>query len=144
MIQYPVNPWQSYKKVATQTASPGQLVLMLFDGAIRFLEQAQSGFELDDPGEFNLTIHNNVHRAQAIIDELNGSLDMARGGDIAQHLRGLYNYLDRRLDESNRTKTPEGIRECVERLGVLRAAWSEMIAGSPNPKPSLDLAAAAA
>lgn len=142
MIHYAANPWQSYKKVATQTAGPGQLVLMLFDGAIRFLERAQGGFELEDPGEFNLTINNNVHRAQAILDELNGSLDMARGGEISQHLRGLYNYLDRRLDESNRTKTPEGIRECVERLNVLRGAWSEMLAGSPGPVAELSAAAA--
>lgn len=137
MIPYAVNPWQSYKKIATQTASPGQLVLMLFDGAIRFLEQARSGFGLDDPGEFHLTINNNILRAQAIIDELNGSLDMARGGEIAHHLRALYNYLDRRLDESNRTKTPEGIRECLERLNVLRAAWFEMLSGSPDPAPEL-------
>jgi flagellar protein FliS len=139
---YAVNPWQSYKKVATQTASPGQLVLMLFDGAIRFLEQAEGGFSLDDPGEFNLTINNNIHRAQAIIDELNGSLDMTRGGEISQQLRGLYNYLDRRLDESNRTKTPDGIRECLGRLGVLRTAWSEMLAGSPDPAAELTAAAA--
>jgi len=141
VIRYPVNPWQSYKKVATQTASPGQLVLMLFDGAIRFLEHAQSGFGLEDPGEFNLTINNNIHRAQAIIDELNGSLDMARGGDLSQHLRGLYNYLDRRLDESNRTKTPEGVRECLERLNVLRTAWSEMLSGAPDPAVELTAAA---
>ncbi len=142
MSHYAVNPWQSYKKVATQTASPGQLVLMLFDGAIRFLEQARSGFELEDPGEFNLTINNNVHRAQAIIDELNGSLDMSQGGEISRHLRGLYNYLDRRLDESNRTKTPEGIRECLERLIVLRTAWFEMLTGDPSPARELSAAAA--
>lgn len=142
MTQYAVNPWQSYKKIATQTASPGQLVLMLFDGAIRFLEQALGGFDLEDPGEFNLTINNNVHRAQAIIDELNGSLDMTRGGEISQHLRGLYNYIDRRLDESNRTKSPEGIREGIERLGVLRTAWSDMLAGNSDPTSQLTAAAA--
>jgi flagellar protein FliS len=141
VIRHAANPWQSYQKVATQTASPGQLVLMLFDGAIRFLEQARNGFALEDPGEFNLTINNNVQRAQAIIDELNGSLDMVRGGELSRHLRGLYLYLDRRLDESNRTKTPEGIGECLERLDTLRNAWAEMLAGAPEPSP---LTAAAA
>ena len=144
MIRHPVNPWQSYKKIATQTASPGQLVLMLFDGAIRFLEQAQTGFGCEDPGEFNLTINNNILRAQAILDELNGSLDMARGGEIAHHLRALYNYLDRRLDESNRTKTQEGLRECLERLNVLRSAWAEMLSGSPAPAPAPAFTAVAA
>lgn len=141
MIGHPAKAWQSYKQVATQTASPGQLVLMLFDGAIRFLEQALTGFEHDDPREFNLTINNNVQRAQAIVDELNGSLDMGRGGELARHLRDIYNYVDRRLDESNRTKSPEGIREAIDRLGVLRKAWAEMLTGSLEP--SLTVAAAA-
>ena len=55
-----VNPWQSYRQVATQTATPGQLVLMLFDGAIRFLDRALAGFDLDDPAECNSTVSNNV------------------------------------------------------------------------------------
>jgi flagellar protein FliS len=114
---------------------------MLFDGAIRFLEQARGGFALEDPGEFNLTINNNVQRAQAIIDELNGSLDMVRGGELSRHLRGLYLYLDRRLDESNRTKTPEGIGECLERLDTLRNAWADMLAGAPEPSPLAAVAA---
>ena len=129
-MTYSSKPWQSYQKVATTTAAPGQLVLMLYDGAVRFLEQALKGFQLEDPGEFNLAINNNVHRAQAIVDELNGSLDMKQGGELSDKLRGLYNYLDRRLDESNRDKSPEGIREALDRLGVLRDAWSEMLSKS--------------
>ena len=65
----PVNPWASYRSVATQTASPGQLVLMLFDGAIRFLECALNGFGSEDIVESYQTINNNVLRAQAIIHE---------------------------------------------------------------------------
>ena len=56
------NPWKSYRQVATQTASPGQLVLMLYEGAIRFLERARLGFAQEDPAEFNLTINNNGYR----------------------------------------------------------------------------------
>src|SRR5437867_13254576 len=95
-----VKPWQSYRQVATQTASPGQLVLMLYDGAIRFLEQARAGFSNDDPLEFNQSIHNNILKAQAIINELNASLDTEKGGELAAKLRVLYNYMDRRLHES--------------------------------------------
>ena len=51
-----------------QTAPPGQLVVMLYDGAIRFLERANVGFQHDDPLEFNATINNNVLRAQEITD----------------------------------------------------------------------------
>ncbi|HTA29487.1 MAG TPA: flagellar export chaperone FliS, partial [Candidatus Cybelea sp.] len=64
-------PWDSYRKVATQTATPGQLVLMLYDGALSFLEKALTGFDYTDPRLFNQTINNNILRAQAIIHEMN-------------------------------------------------------------------------
>lgn len=121
------NPWKSYKQVATQTASPGQLTLMLFDGIIRFLEQARHGFQTTDPVEFNQTINNNILRAQAIINELNYSLNMDAGGELAQTLRQLYLYFDRRLLESNVRKEPAGIEEVLARVTTLRGAWAEMM-----------------
>ena len=124
MIQ---NPWKSYKQVATQTASPGQLTLMLYDGAIRFLEQARLGFAKVDPVEFNQTINNNIQRAQAIINELNYALNMEKGGEIAQVLRRLYMYFDRRLLDSNIRKDPAGIEEVIARLTTLRQAWVDML-----------------
>jgi flagellar secretion chaperone FliS len=121
------NAWQSYRQVATQTASPGQLVLMLYEGAIRFLEKARLGFACDDPLEFNQTIHNNVLRAQAIIAELNLALNMEQGADFATNLRRLYDYLDHRLHEANQLKQEGGIVEVIRRLTILRDAWSEML-----------------
>lgn len=123
------NPWQSYRQVATQTAPPGQLVLMLYEGAIRFLERALTGFAHDDPAEFNLTINNNVQRAQDIIRELDASLNMAVGGPFADNMRRLYDYLDRRLMESNLKKQDGGIREVIKHLAVLRDAWSGLLQG---------------
>ncbi len=73
--------WQSYRQVATTTASPAQVVLLLYNGILRFLEQARLGFALDDPKECNETINNNIQRAQAIINEMNQSLNMAEGGE---------------------------------------------------------------
>ena len=119
-------------QVATKTASPGQLVLMLYDGAIRFLEGALRGFGLEDPAESNATINDNVQRAQAILDELNAALNMGAGGEFAEKLRGLYTYLDRRLFESNMRKEAEGIEEVVIRLSTLRDAWREMLAGTAS------------
>ena len=120
------NPWQPYQEIATQTASPAQLVLMLYDGAIRFLEQACAGFREDDPLEFNQTINNNVLKAQAIINELNYSLNMEAGKDCAANLRRLYDYFDRLLQESNQRKEEKGISEVIERLTTLRNSWAEM------------------
>ncbi len=123
----PKNPWQSYRQVATQTASPGNLVLMLFEGAIGFLEKGLRGFDLEDPLEFNLTINNNIIRAQAIINELSLSLSLRDGGEIAIHLRRLYGYMDRRLQESNVSKEKAGIVDVVDRLRILRDTWAQML-----------------
>jgi len=109
---------------------------MLFDGAIRFLDRALVGFELEDPVEFNQTISNNILRGQSIVQELNNSLDMARGGELAMTLRRLYEYMDDRLMESNMRKTPEGIRDTIRRLTTLREAWQEMLCQRAAPVAS--------
>jgi flagellar secretion chaperone FliS len=129
------NPWNSYREVATQTATPGQLVLMLYEGAIRFLNRALTGFEKDDPAEFHETISNNVLRAQEIVHELNTSLNLDAGGELAQSLRRLYLYLDWRLMESNVNKEAAGIQEALDRLTVLRDAWAAMLSGQSSVAP---------
>jgi flagellar protein FliS len=138
------NPWQSYRKVATQTASPGQLVLMLYEGAIKFLEKSLAGFGHSDPLEFNLTVNNNVQRAQAIINEMNATLNMEQGGEIAANFRRLYDYFDRRLQEANINKRREPIEEVVARLRVLRDSWAEMLQQQANPDFSVQSSTQAA
>jgi flagellar protein FliS len=129
------NPWKSYRQVATQTAPPGQLVLMLYDGAIRFLERALTGFDSTDPGERNLTINNNLHRAVDIVRELNVCLDTEAGGKLAWTLRDLYNYMERRLLESNFNKKRTGVDEVIGQLKELRNAWATMLANQGQPQP---------
>jgi len=126
-MRAPNNPWKSYQQVATQTAPPGQLVLMLYEGAIRFLERALAGFKLEDPAEYNQTISNNIIRTQDIIFELNVTLNMDAGGELAQTLRRLYDYLDRRLMQANLSKDEAVIKEALGRLTVLRDAWNQML-----------------
>jgi flagellar protein FliS len=129
------NPWQSYRTVATQTALPGQLVQMLYEGAIRFLEKSLTGFQYDDPLEFNQTINHNIQRAQAIINELDASLNIDQGGELSQTLRRLYQYMDRTLQQSNLNKEKETIEDVLGRLRLLRDAWSEMLqqnSSAPN------------
>jgi flagellar protein FliS len=135
----PKNPWKSYQQVATRTASPGQLILMLYEGIIRFLDRAQAGFELDDPVEFNTTINDNILRAQDIIRELDYSLNVELGGELALELRRLYDYFDRTLLEANLRKDPRGIAEVGQRVAVLRDAWATMLRqqGLSNDTPNL-------
>jgi flagellar protein FliS len=136
----PKAPWNSYRQVAMQTAAPGQLVLMLFEGALRSLDRAETGFVMDDPAEANQTIHNNIQRAQEILHELNMALDIEGGGPLASTLRSLYEYMDRRLLETNLQKNNEGLVEVRKYLNTLCNAWSDMLQGKTNP-PSPETAA---
>jgi flagellar protein FliS len=124
------NPWKSYRQIATQTAPPGQLVLMLYEGAIRFLERGLAGFDLEDIAQSNMTVHNNLQRAVDIIRELNLSLNLEQGGEFATTLRRLYEYFDRRIWESNMQKRPDGVKEVIRHLTVLRDAWAAMLSGN--------------
>ncbi|MGD1085890.1 MAG: flagellar export chaperone FliS [Verrucomicrobiota bacterium] len=125
-------PWEAYRKVATQTATPAHLVLMLYDGAVGFLERALAGFECPDARQMNQTVNNNIVRAQAIIIEMNATLDMEAGGEISVNFRRLYNYLNARLREANRKKTKEPLQEVLMRLRVLRDSWAEMLRRGPD------------
>ena len=126
-------PWDAYRKVATQTASPAHLVLMLYDGAIGFLERALAGFDGRDPLQVNLAVNNNILRAQAIIQEMNANLNMEAGGEISDNFRRLYNYFHARLREANLKKRREPVQEILMRLRVLRDSWAEMLRRGPAP-----------
>ena len=143
-MRAPSSPWKSYQQVATKTAPPGQLVLMLYDGAAKFLERAMAGFDIEDPADSNEAINNNIQRAQAIVFELNVTLNMDEGGKLATTLRSLYEYMDRRLMEANLKKDKAIVKEILDRLLVLRDAWSQMLnnqGGAPLEEPGPALAA---
>ena len=137
------NPWKSYRETATLTAPPGQIVLMLFEGAIRALERSLPGFSHSDPAESNMIIHNNLQRAQHIIRELNAALNMEQGGEFAANMRRLYDYFERRIWESNVRKNASGIGEVIGHLNVLRDAWATMLSNQGSaPDATRALAAA--
>ena len=139
------NPWKSYRQVATLTAPPGQIVLMLYEGALRALERALTGFSQDDPSQANMIVHNNLQRAQEIIRELNYALNMEQGGDCAVTLRRLYEYFDRRIWESNVRKNRVGVDEVIRHLGVLRDAWATMLNSQRSaPDPALNTSSSSA
>jgi flagellar protein FliS len=131
----PANPWKSYRQIATQTAPPGQLVLMLFDGVILSLDRALLGFNCADIGERNAAIHNNVQRALDIIRELDCSLDLEAGGQLASTLRNLYAYFERSLIQSNLKKSRKGIDEIMPMIRQLRDAWFRMLNGESSMAP---------
>jgi len=121
------NKLNAYRVNAVGSASPENLVVMLYDGAIRFLGAAIRAFAHEDPLDFNLTIHTNITKTQAIIRELNHALDLDNGGELGNSLSTLYIYFDDRLQEANISKDKEIIEEVLERITELRDAWSESL-----------------
>jgi flagellar protein FliS len=128
-----VNPWKSYRQITTLTAPPGQLTLMLYEGALRSLERALPGFTYADPAEANMTIHNNLQNAQKIIQALNAALNMEKGGEFASTMRRLYHYFVRRIRESNLQKQRGGVDEVIGHMTVLRDAWATMLKNQNPP-----------
>lgn len=127
------NPLDAYKKSAATTATPGQLVLMLFDGVIRFTRLALTGFEIDDPATRFRTINDNIIRAQDIIFELIQSLNHKDGGEVSRNFLKLYDYCERRLHTSNMEKSPEGLHQVIHHFGQLRDAWAMMLDRGGQP-----------
>jgi flagellar protein FliS len=121
------NKLNAYRVSAVNTSSAENLVVMLYDGAIRFLGIAIKAFEKEDPLDFNFTVHENITRTQAIIRELNRSLDAEKAGELGDHLVSLYDYFDSRLQEANVQKNKEIIEEIRTRLTELRDAWNESL-----------------
>lgn len=117
------NPYEQYKTTQISTATPGQLVVMLYDGAIKFCKMAKLGIE-----QKNIeTANNNLIKVQNIIQELKLSLDMKAGGDLSETLDALYEYMLRRLIEANMKKDIKIISEVQKNLEELREAWVEAV-----------------
>jgi flagellar protein FliS len=114
-----MNGYQAYRQTQAQTAAPGELVVMLYRGAARFVSTAIEAIEARDIQ----AAHTNLVRAQAIITELSETLDLARGGELASNLLAIYQYLNRRLIEANLRKDPAPAREVEKLLRELLPAW---------------------
>jgi flagellar protein FliS len=119
---------RTYRANSVLTASPGQLVLMLYDGALRAMRLAREGFARPegDPRRFE-SINTNLLKAQAIIDELQGTLDHQAGGEFATTMHRLYDYYNRRLLEANLRKDAQPVAEVERLLREVRDAWAEML-----------------
>jgi len=119
-----MNPLRSYKETQIKTATPGKLILMMYDGAIKNLNQALQ--DMDNEHRRYDSISNSLIKAQDIIAELMISLDFERGGEIAKNLFGLYVFMNRRLLDGNIKKEKAPLEEVKTLLIELRAAWAEV------------------
>lgn len=123
---------RAYREAATRTASPGKLVLMLFDGALRFMDAAMRGFDETDFVKRNEAIHNNLMKTQAILTELQATLNVEAGGEFGQTMFRLYDYMQDQLRKANLEKTVEPISVVRRLLNDIRDAWAQMLEQSTS------------
>ena len=134
-----VNGHNRYLETAVETASPARLIVMLYDGAIRFINEAAYAMQQRDYETQNAKLQ----RAQKILAELISSLDFNKGGEIAENLFRLYTYMYNQLVEANINDDRDRLEHVVHLLSELRKAWdtiateSEAQVALPTAKVSL-------
>ncbi len=128
------NAYNAYQKTNISTASQGRLVVLLYEGAIKQLTAAMNYIELDGrikPGnieKFGICIQ----KTQAIITELQVSLDMDKGGDIAKNLMSLYVFFNEELLTINITHNKEKLAFILKMLNELVESWRQIASSTAN------------
>ena len=115
------NAYETYQKQKILTATPAELTLMLYEGAIKFLNVAIMGIEKNDMEK----AHNNIQKAQRIIDEFRATLDFKY--PVAKEFDKVYEYIQYRLVWANVKKDIEIIEECLGHLRGMRDTWKEVM-----------------
>lgn len=139
---FPMNPALStptltlYLRNQIMSATPIQLIVLLYDGLARFLTAAHDGFGRSDPQDRHEIVSNNLLRSQSIVTELNACLDMERGGEVARQLRDIYTFLNNELAQVNVRKDPSMVLRLIGIVNELRDAWGQ-VSSQPVGVPAL-------
>jgi flagellar protein FliS len=125
------NGLTAYKETRIKTASQGQLIIMLYDEAIRQLDRGIELLKLNtgekkDPGRIE-HINKAILKTQEIITELMVSLDFEQGGEISKNLFSLYTWFNQELFEGNISRDPWKVQNVRNMMNELRGAWNEVI-----------------
>ena len=115
------NPYAQYNNSKILTASPAELTLMLYEGAIKFCNIAIMGIEQGDIEK----AHNNIVKVQKIIEEFRATLDMKY--EVAKDFDRVYVYLQKRLIDANVKKDKEILEEVAGHLREMRNTWKEVM-----------------
>ena len=116
---------ENYRDTQIMTASPMELIIMLYNDCIQSLEKAENAFNSEDPNKIE-QINNYILHSQNVITELIVSLDMEKGGEIAVNLERLYDFMISNLSNANVVKIASPITEVREMMIDLREAWLEI------------------
>jgi flagellar protein FliS len=118
----------AYRSATEATVSKQRIVQMLLDGAVVAIQRAIEGFDIEEFGLRQQTIHNQITKAAAIVSQLRLALDLEIGGDFSKKLFGLYGYIGEQLIQGNLRKESEPLLEAKRHLTVIQEAWREMLA----------------
>lgn len=116
-----VNPYQQYQQNSIKSAGKGELTLILYDSAVKFIKQ---GIKFIEENKIQ-DVHNVIIKAQEIITHLSETLNMEY--DISRNLYSLYEYINRRLLEANLKKDKLILGEALGLVADLRETWKEAI-----------------
>ena len=136
-MSYPTYGSSAYKEIAINTASPAKLVVMLYEGAIRFLRLAEDDIRKKDFAKKSQS----VDRAVAIIQHLQGTLDLDKGGKVAFDLDRLYTYISSRVFEGSAKLEIKAFEEAIQLLTTLLSGWEEIARKEQEQSVPTDLLA---
>ena len=120
---YGKNAHSAYKSVQVTTTDRGRLLLMMYEGAIKFLKQAKMGLEDNDLPKFCRFLS----KGQAIVAELMNTLDFEKGGTIARDLDRLYDFMLFYLTEANLYRDAKRVQKVIGLLDIIYGAYKEII-----------------
>jgi len=123
--------FNQYQKTNVGTADQRQLILMMYDGAIQHVQQAQLRLQSNDILGKGL----DIAKAQRIISELQNALDLKRGGEIAVSLDTLYVFVNNQLSMANLKNSQESLTNAIAVLKELREAWQGIALSDRRPVP---------
>lgn len=112
-----------YTKTQVTTVDSGRLIVLLYEGAISFLQKAKNCHQGEDYSGLAL----NINRAMDIIDELDASLNTSEGGEVAQNLRNLYRFMNQHLIRVRAENNTKPLDEVINILSQLNEAWKQAL-----------------
>ena len=115
------NPYQTYQQSSVNTASPGDLTLMLYNGCLKFIHQAKKAIEEKNIEEKNT----NIQKASKIVTELMVTLNLEL--EVSQNILPLYDFMNRRLIEANLQNNVAALNEVEELVTEFRDTWKQVI-----------------
>ena len=116
------NLYTPYERTKVETSDQRQLILLLYDGSIRFMNKAIARIDASDIE----AAHNYLVRSRDILGELLATLKPEKAGEIGTNLQRLYVYIFNRLVQANLTKDREIVAECIKLMSTLREGWASM------------------